>query len=57
MLQVIINHKKEEKVSTVELLTVSELEKEYRKRFNLMDGPAEVVRECSLGILLIIWIL
>lgn len=35
--------------------TYSEVEKIYRKRFNLMDRPAEIGEECNLGIVAIIY--
>lgn len=55
MLQVILNEKEENLTSS--FTNLSDLEKEYRKRFNLLDGPAEVGKECTLGNLLIVCLL
>ena len=41
-----LNHK--EKKSS-DFKASSEVEKKYRKRYNLLDGPAEVGEECTLG--------
>ncbi len=48
-LQVIENVKEE---YTNDFARSSVFEKEYRKRFNLMNGPAVVGEECTLGNLL-----
>lgn len=44
--QVIVKTKE---TSSTDFTTLTEIEKEYRKRFNLMDGSAEVGKECTLG--------
>ncbi len=45
LLQVILKYKDYDSDFT----TLSEVEKEYRKTFNLMVGSAEVGQECTLG--------
>lgn len=46
LLQVIVNDK--EKYLT-DLPTLTIVEKEYRRKYNLIDGPAEIDKECTLG--------
>ena len=52
LIQTIANHRGKD---SYDCTTSSEVEKIYRKRYNLLDGPAEVGDECTLGNSLIIF--
>ncbi len=46
LIQTIANHRGKD---SYDFTTSFEVEKVYRKRYNLLDGPAEVGEECTLG--------
>jgi len=45
-LQFIANYKNENLPNSI---TSSEVERKYKNKYNLVDGPVKVVEECTLG--------